>query len=96
MDTIKRIVGLISPYKRKIILGLMLQLVVILTRLITPYVTKTVVNDVITQMNMDLLLPLCGALLGLTLLRGICTECDLGSAHGALCTSGRIAPSILR
>lgn len=73
MDTIKRIVGLISPYKRKIILGLMLQLVVILTRLITPYVTKTVVNDVITQMNMDLLLPLCGALLGLTLLRGICT-----------------------
>ncbi|MBQ6803705.1 MAG: ABC transporter ATP-binding protein, partial [Clostridia bacterium] len=73
MDTIKRIVGLISPYKRKIILGLMLQLVVILTRLITPYVTKTVVNDVITQMNMDLLLPLCGALLGLTLIRGICT-----------------------
>ena len=72
METIKRIGGLIRPYKRKIVFALMLQLVSILNRLITPYVTKTVVNDVITQMNMDLLLPLCGVLLGLTLIRGLC------------------------
>ena len=44
MDTIKRIGGLIRPYRRKIILGLSLQLLVILTRLVAPYVTKTVVN----------------------------------------------------
>ena len=70
MDTIKRIGGLIRPYRRKIILGLSLQLLVILTRLVAPYVTKTVVNDVITNQQYDLLLPLCGAILGLALVRG--------------------------
>lgn len=72
METIKRIGGLIRPYKRKIALGLILQLLVILSRLIAPYVTKMVVNDVITQQHIELLMPLCGAILGLALVRGIC------------------------
>ena len=72
MDTIKRIVGLVSPYKRKIVFALSLQLLVILTRLIAPYVTKAVVNDVITDRHIELLFPLCGALLGLALLRSAC------------------------
>jgi len=72
METIKRIGGLVRPYRRKIVLGLTLQLVVILTRLIAPYVTKTLINDVITQMHTELLFPLCGALLGLALIRGAC------------------------
>ena len=72
METVKRIGGLLRPYRRKIVIGLLLQLLVILTRLVLPYVTKAVVNDVITQQHTEFLLPLCGAILGLTLLRGCC------------------------
>lgn len=70
MDTIKRILGLLRPYTRKIILALMLQLVVTLTQLISPYVTQTLINDVITAGNLPLLYPLCGVVLGLVLVRG--------------------------
>ena len=70
METMKRIAGLIRPYRRKVVIGLMLQLIVILSRLIAPYVTAAVVNDVITDRHIELLLPLCGAILGLALVRG--------------------------
>lgn len=70
METLKRIAGLIRPYRRKVVLGLLLQLIVILSRLIAPYVTSAVVNDVITEQHIELLLPLCGAVLGLALARG--------------------------
>ena len=71
METIKRIGGLIRPYRRKIILALSLQLLVIFSRLVSPYVTKAVVNDVITARHTELLYPLCGVILGLTLIRGL-------------------------
>ena len=70
METMKRIAGLIRPYRRKVVIGLTLQLIVILSRLIAPYVTAAVVNDVITDRHIELLLPLCGAILGLALVRG--------------------------
>lgn len=75
MDTIRRIGGLLRPYKRKIILGLMLQTIVILTHLVSPYVTKSVVNDVITGGKTEYLLPLCAAILLLSLMRGVCVYC---------------------
>ena len=71
METIKRIGGLIRPYRRKVAFGLSLQFLVILTRLIAPYVTKAVVNDVITARHYEMLYPLCGAILGLALIRGL-------------------------
>ena len=50
-----------------------LQLIVILTRLIVPIITETIVNDVITAGNLTILPPLCAALLSLVVLRGACT-----------------------
>ncbi len=73
MPTLKRIWGMMKPYKRWVVIGLSLQTVVILCRLISPYVTKAVVNDVITGQQYNLLYPLCGLIVGLTLLRGLCT-----------------------
>lgn len=73
METLKRILGLMRPYKKHIFWGLILQLIIILSRLVSPYVTKAVVNDVITDGNTQILLPLCGAILGLTLVRGLAT-----------------------
>lgn len=72
MDTIKRIGGLLRPYRFKIAIGLTLQFLVTITQLIAPYVTQTMINDVITDGHISLLYPLCGALLGLVLVRGVC------------------------
>ena len=72
MDIIKRIGGLMQPYRRQIALGLLLQLIVRIAHLVDPYITARVVNDVITGGAYERLLPLCGVLIGLALTRGIC------------------------
>ena len=74
METIKRIVGLLRPYRFKIVIALTLQLLVTLTQLVGPYVTQSLINDVITPTprNLALLYPLCGLVLGLVIVRGTC------------------------
>ena len=72
MDIVKRILGLMKPYRRLIALGLVLQLVVRLCHLIVPTITARVVNDVITGGLYDLLPRLCAALIGLAVTRGVC------------------------
>ncbi|MBQ4075107.1 MAG: ABC transporter ATP-binding protein [Clostridia bacterium] len=71
METIKRILGLLRPYRCWIVIALLLQLTGTVTQLIGPYVTQTLINDVITDKKLDLLYPLCGVVLGLVLVRGI-------------------------
>ncbi len=71
MDVYKRIARLLIPYKRKVALGLTLQLVVILTRLAGPWLTQSVVNDVITAGKTALLPSLCAAILLLALARSV-------------------------
>ena len=63
METIKRILRSLKPYRGKIAAAMFLQLIVIATRLVSPYVTKTVVNDVIEGGKYDLLYPLCALIL---------------------------------
>ena len=64
-----------APYKKKIIVAMFLQLMVIGTRLIAPLITRSIIGDVIQaeSRSMRLLLILCAGLLGLVLVRGICT-----------------------
>ena len=69
MDMIRRILRLLKPYRASVLFCFFLQLLMISTRLIMPFVTRSVVNDVIVAGNVALLLPLCGLLLGLTALR---------------------------
>ena len=71
MDIIKRLVGLLKPYRKKVALALSLQLLVILSRLLAPFVTRDIVNEVIPTQNLTLLLPLCGELLALVLMRAV-------------------------
>ena len=73
MDIVKRLYGMLKPYWRKILVALALQTLVIITRLVAPYLTKSVVNDVITAGVLDLLLPLTSALLALAVARAVCT-----------------------
>ena len=73
MDIVKRLYGMLKPYWRKILVALALQTLVIITHLVAPYLTKSVVNDVITAGVLDLLLPLTSALLALAVVRAVCT-----------------------
>lgn len=70
MDIIKRLMGLLKRYRRQIAIALALQTVVIVTRLIAPILTKSVVNDVITDGHLEMLTPLCLLILLLAVLRG--------------------------
>ncbi len=72
MDTIKRIWGLAKPYKFHFFMGLFLQTIVILAMLIKPYITKFIVDDVITNGLYEKLIPFCAMLIGLTLVTGLC------------------------
>jgi len=69
MDIIKRLAGMLKPYRRKVALALFLQLLVILSRLLAPFITRDIVNEVIPNQNLNLLLPLCAELLALVLVR---------------------------
>ena len=73
MDIVKRIASMMRPYRKTMVMVFALQLIVILTRLIVPIITQTIVNDVITAGNVAILLPLCAELLGLVVLRSVCT-----------------------
>ncbi|MBQ3222702.1 MAG: ABC transporter ATP-binding protein, partial [Clostridia bacterium] len=73
MDILKRIAGLCARYKRVIFAGLLLQTGVIATRMILPFLTKSVVNDVITAGHTELLGRLCLGILGLVIARALFT-----------------------
>ena len=71
--TLFRIIGLYKPYRRIIAFALTLELVAIVSRLIVPRLTARVVNDVITDGKYDMLIPLCIAILALTVVRSMST-----------------------
>ncbi|MGI6670044.1 MAG: ABC transporter ATP-binding protein [Christensenellales bacterium] len=70
MHIIRRVLRLTLPYKNRVLLALLLHVLVIGSRLITPLVTRTVVNDVIVGGQYHLILGLCLIIVGLALARG--------------------------
>ena len=54
MDIVKRIASMMRPYRKTMVMVFALQLIVILTRLIVPIITETIVNDVITAGNLTI------------------------------------------
>ena len=69
MDIIKRLAGMLKPYRKVVAVALFLQLLVILSRMLAPFVTREIVNVVIPSRDISLLLPLCGGLMALVLVR---------------------------
>ncbi|MBQ3667721.1 MAG: ABC transporter ATP-binding protein [Clostridia bacterium] len=67
--TLGRILKLYKPYKRIVIFALILEVINIVTRLIGPRLTATVVNDVITDGKYEMLGGLCIAIMALTVIR---------------------------
>ncbi|MBQ2956041.1 MAG: ABC transporter ATP-binding protein [Clostridia bacterium] len=73
MDIIKRLAGMLAPYKKRVFLALSLQLLVILSGLIAPFITKDIINLVIPSLDLGMLAPLCGWLLLLVAIRSVST-----------------------
>ncbi|MBN1776920.1 MAG: ABC transporter ATP-binding protein [Clostridiales bacterium] len=71
MDTYRRILQWLKPYKGKLIACILLIVFLTALRMIVPYITKAVVNDVLPNRDMDLLLRLCGVMIGITVIRGV-------------------------
>jgi len=73
MDTYRRILQWLKPYRGKLTACVILITLLTALRMIVPYITKAVVNDVLPDRNMTLLLQLCGLLIGATVIRGAMT-----------------------
>ena len=73
MDIIKRLAGMLKPYRKVVAAALGLQLLVILSRMLTPFITRDIVNDVIPTQNLLKLGPLCVELLALVIMRAVST-----------------------
>ena len=72
MEILKRIWGMMHPYRARVYLGLFLQLVVIVSLLTAPFITRNIINDVIPNRDIARLVPLAAMLLGLVMLRACC------------------------
>ena len=73
MDIIKRLAGMLKPYRKVVAAALGLQLLVILSRMLTPFITRDIVNDVIPTRDLVKLGPLCVELLALVIMRAVST-----------------------
>ena len=71
MDTYRRILNWLKPYRGKLIAAILLLTGMTALRMAVPYITKAVVNDVLPDRNMTLLLQLCGAMIALTIVRSV-------------------------
>ncbi|MGI6238386.1 MAG: ABC transporter ATP-binding protein [Christensenellales bacterium] len=69
MDTTKRLVGLIKPYRWQVVSAMAMQLLVIISRMIAPLVQRSIINNVIPNRALDRLGPLCALLIALVIVR---------------------------
>ena len=73
MQIIKRLLKMMSVYIPLVITALVLQLIVIVSRMVAPLITRSIVNDVIPTLALDRLGPLCIELMALVLVRAVST-----------------------
>ena len=71
MDTFKRILGWLRPYRKKLTLCLLFIVVLTALRMVMPYITEAVVNQVLPGRNMRLLLQLCTVMIGAVAMRSL-------------------------
>ena len=74
MDVIRRIARMCRPYARHFFLGMFFLLLANVTRLVMPILSGKMVDEVIVgnpERNLSMLYPLCGCIMGLTLVRAV-------------------------
>ena len=71
MDTFRRVLQWLKPYSGKLTACILLLSGLTALRMVVPYITQAVVNQVLPQRDMPLLLKLCGLMVGLTAIRSV-------------------------
>lgn len=71
MDIIKRVLLWVKPYRKSGMIGLTLMILALASRMVMPYLTAVVVNDVLPGRDMALLLKLCAVIVALTVARSL-------------------------
>ncbi len=71
MDSFKRILGLIKPYRKRFLLGVSMTVLVVTTFIAAPYITKYLVDDVIKGGKVSYLVPILALMLSLSLVRAV-------------------------
>lgn len=71
MDTFRRILKWLRPYRRKLTHCIVLLTLLTALRMVVPYITEAVVNRVLPQRDVGLLLQLCAALIFMTAIRSL-------------------------
>lgn len=71
MDILKRILALLGNYKKRAALAVGLLVIVVLTRLVSPYLTKILIDDVIKDGQLDKLGKILIILVALTVVRSV-------------------------
>lgn len=66
----------LKKYKWRMFLGLVLVTILAMSALASPYISKIIVDRVITGREYDLLMPMVCLLVGLVVLKGICRICS--------------------
>ncbi|HHV59869.1 MAG TPA: ABC transporter ATP-binding protein [Clostridiaceae bacterium] len=65
MEIFKRIIGLLRPYRKRTVIATGLLIIVLTLRLISPYLTKILIDDVIEKGNRELLTTILALIFGL-------------------------------
>ena len=66
MSTFKRLLGWLAPYKKMFIKGYILVVAAMALRMVLPYISEAVVNEVLPNQDMRLMLTLCTVLILVT------------------------------
>ena len=75
MSTIKRVLGWLKPYRKLFLRGYVLVVAAMALRMVLPYISEAVVNDVLPHQDMHLMLILCAVLILVTALRAVMVYC---------------------
>ena len=71
MDVLKRILQWVSPYRKIVYEGFVLMVLAIAARMVMPYISAVLVNDVLPNHDMNLLLKLCALIIAITAVRAV-------------------------
>lgn len=71
MTPMKWFLGFLKKYRKRMILGIFLTIVITTMNIVNPYISGMIVDKVIMGGAYDLLLPMVGIILGVTVLRGV-------------------------
>lgn len=71
MSTFKRLLGWLAPYKKMFIKGYILVVAAMALRMVLPYISEAVVNEVLPNQDMRLMLTLCTVLILVTVVRAL-------------------------